>query len=438
MICITSKKSISKVGLFSLPIIASSLLQQFYTVVDSIIVGRCIGEKGIAAIGVSGSIISFLTFIIFGIGIGMTVLLSKYYGAGNQEKFGEVAETSLTCGLIFSIFISVVCFVFSKQILYLFQVKNEIFQDSKVYLCIMCIGLVFAFLYNFCNSVLLSIGNSRASFFILLYATIINIILTYILTAKLNMGVTGAAIASICSQFFSVVFGVIYIKRRNLSINFNVFKLKVDTDLLFETINYSGASAIQMLLFHGGKLIIQGIINTLEVNVIAGYSVAVQIEAFVLSALEGVATSVSKNCAADLGEGDKDKIREDFFAGIIVSFVYTLLIGTLILIFSSRIVALFVKSGNITELSSGILYLRYMAYFYLAVSIAQILQALYRSIGRMDIAIIATILQMIFRIGITFAFIKLMGVVAICYGTLMGWISMILYEGVLTYRYFKN
>ena len=438
MLYLTNKNAIRKVGLFSLPIIASSLLQQFYTVVDSIIVGRCIGEKGIAAIGVSGSIISFLTFIIFGIGIGMTVLLSKYYGANDKSKFIKVAETALISGLIFSIFICAICFIFAEPILVLFQVKSEIFRDSIVYLRIMCIGLIFAFLYNFCNSVLLSIGNSKDSFFVLLYTTIINIILTYLFTGKMNMGVTGAAVGSLCAQFFSVLFGILYIKSKNLSISFNIFKLKIDIKVLSETINYSGASAIQMLLFHGGKLFIQGIINTLEVDVIAGYSVAVQVEAFVLSALEGIATSVSKNCAADLGQNNKDKIREDFFAGVGVSFVYTLIIGTLIWIFSSDIVALFVKSGNSTKLNSAILYLKYMAYFYMAVSIAQILQALFRSIARMDVAIIATILQMVFRIGFTLMFIKESGVVAICYGTLVGWVAMILYEGVLTYRYLKK
>lgn len=425
-------------GWFALPLIGGGLLQQFYTVVDSIIIGRFCGQNGLSAVGVASSLISFLTFIISGIGIGMTVLLSKYHGAGNRKRFRETASTALVFGLAFTAVMAILCFVFAQSILILFQAPVEIMENSRWYMRIMCSGLIFAFLYNYYNAALLAIGNSKLPFLVLSVAAVNNICLTYLLGVILKWGVIGAALGSIISQFFSAVLCHLYATRKAPELVFTPGELMLDWESLKEVMSYSSISALQQFLFHGGKLAVQGAVNTLGVSTIAGYTAAVQIEAFVLSALEGLGTAVCRSSANGLGERNVKKIRSGFFAGLALSVSGTVCIGVILWFLAPQIICCFGKNGEVESLASGTVYLRYMAFFYMGVSVASILQSLFRGNGRMNVAIGATILQMIFRVGTTWAFVGRIGIVAIAFGTLIGWLTMIVYDGICAKRWFDR
>ena len=434
---LTNRNTIQTIGKFSLPIIGGNLLQQCYPVVNAIIIGRFSGTQGLSAIGVAGSIISFLTFIIFGLGIGMTVLLSKYYGTDNKKKFRHTASTALITGFSFTVLLSLSCLILASPILTLFQTPPAIFQSSLRYFQIMCLGLLFAFLYNYYNSLLLARGNSRLPFFVLSIATVINIFLTYTLAVPFSLGVTGAALASVLSQALSVLLCVLYLSRNEPQLKLKRQDLVIDLSCLRETVGYSSASALQQLLFNGGKLAIQGAVNTLGISIIAGYTSALQIEAFIMAALEGIATTVSRNCANRLGCRRESEIATLFFAGLAISLACTAVTGMFLWFTAPALMALFAKSGEAEALQSGVIYLQYMALFYLALSGPQILQALFRGIGRMDIAIYATLLQMLFRVGATYLLFHTTGVAAIAMGSPIGRLAMGLYEGITAIRYFR-
>ena len=148
--------------------------------------------------------------------------------------------------------------------------------------------------------------------------------------------------------------------------------------------------------------------------------------------------AVCRSSANGLGERNVKKIRSGFFAGLALSVSGTVCIGVILWFLAPQIICCFGKNGEVESLASGTVYLRYMAFFYMGVSVASILQSLFRGNGRMNVAIGATILQMIFRVGTTWAFVGRIGIVAIAFGTLIGWLTMIVYDGICAKRWFDR
>lgn len=434
----TDGKTVGRLCRFALPIVAGGFLQQFYTAVDALLVGHAVGNEGLAAIGVSGALISFFVFIVFGAGIGTTVLLSQYSAEGQQAHYRRVAVTSLTSGLLISVAIASFCLLFARPILSAFGAHPAILNDSMLYLRIMSVGLPFSFLYNFYNALLLSIGDARTPFFALLAATLTNIATTWLLTAVFKLGVAGAAAGSVCSQGVSFLYCYIRICNSRPALRFRVRELSIDRAALVESFRYSGATAIQKLLMHGGKVLVQGAVNLLAVNVIAGYSVAVQIENFILSAMDGVGIAMSRYCAQCVGRNDLEGAKRTFLAGMCLSLLTACVIASGIYWLSPAAVGLFVKRGAESELASGVAYLRAMSGCYLVLGFSDTLLSLLRSLGRMNRTILATVMQMTFRVGLTYLLIRRTGLMAICYGTLAGWIVISVFNGRFAWRWLKQ
>lgn len=423
---------------FSLPVIAGSVLQQLYNMMDAVIVGRFLGETSLAAVSVASPIMSLLIFFIYGIGIGMTVLFSQKYGAGDKKAYRDTANTALCGGSLFVLFLTVVFFIVSRPILLMANTPEEVLPQALAYLRIVVGGLIFTFLYDYFSAALLAVGDSRTSFYALALSSILNIFLDVLFIAVFHLGIAGAAAATVAAQCVSMLVCTWYVRKGYPILAFRLKELRMKKEELVELVRFSGASAIQQSILYCGRLLVQGAVNSLSIGVIAGYGAACRIESFVLAPLDGIASSTASFCAREAGQGHVSEIKNGFFSGIKISVVFSLIISAGIYIFSPRLVALFLKEISGDALGGGVIYLRYMAIFYGAVSLPSMLQALFRGIGRLRITVISTLLQIAVRVIMTSALIHKLGISAVCWGTLTGWFCMILYCGFHAARFFKS
>lgn len=428
------KKTIS-VLIFALPVIAGDILQQLYNTADSIIVGNYCGENALAALGVAGPIMSLVVFFIFGIGIGLTVLLSRYYGEGDKTKLREVAGTSMIAGGVFSVALGIILVFLIKPILLLLKTPEVITEDAQLYLAVVFLGLVFTFFYNFYSAAFMAIGKSYVPFLILLISSLTNVGLDILFVKSFEMGVLGAAAATVAAQAISVLFCAIWTAKRETLLFFKPRELKFKPKYLPKILSYSGASALQQTVLYIGKLMVQGGVNTLGVSVIAGYNAATKIENFILAPLNGVASAASSVMAR---EGKKEEQKTTFLGGMIISLIYSLVISAVIFAFAAYIIPLFISEPSKEMTESGVRYLTLMSAAYLYVPISTITQGMFRGTGNMKLTVASTFIQISLRVVFTYLLIEACGLDAVVYGTMIGWGVMVLFGGINAIMYFKN
>ncbi|MGI5825052.1 MAG: MATE family efflux transporter [Bacillota bacterium] len=410
---------------FALPLMASSLLQQLYNAVDSLIVGRICGETSMAAIGAANPIMNLLVFFLYGIGIGITVLLSNKLGHGDKELYRRTASSALCGGMIFTVIISLFCIIFAKGILQLTQAPDEIIPQSYNYLIPVFIGLIFTFLYNYSSSALLSLGLSKIPLYALMMSSVIHIGLDLLFVGSLSWGTLGAGISTAFSQGISALICMIYLYKTQPLLAFKPRELVIDKKCLKELIPYSSASAVQQTFLYAGKLLIQGAVNGFGVSVIAGYDAATKIEAFVLAPGDGVSSSASALCAKNMGANDKKMIKTTMKVGTSITICYDFLICVVLFTLAPKLVPLFISDISATALATGVTYLRVMAFLYFFAGINQMYQGYFRGIGKPKVTIISTVLSMTTRVGSTYLLVGKMGIIAVCLGSLLGWFAMI-------------
>lgn len=423
---------------FALPIVAGNVLQQTYQIVSSVIVGRCCGENSLAALGVSTPIVSVAVFFMIGTGVGLTVLLSKHFGEEDMEKYREVAYTARKTGIIFAVLISLIAIIFAENILVLCRTPELILAEAAFYLRIMFAGLTFTFLYNYYNSCYLSIGKSRIPFYALSIAAVINVFLSLLLIWVLDLGIMGAAVSSITAQGFSVLFCAIYARRKVEFLILPKSELAFEKKYLYEIISYSGASAIQHVIFIVGRIIIQGGVNTLGISVIAGYNAAANLESLVIAPCDSIAGAIAALIALEYGRKDYNHIIKTTVSGLRICAAYAIFAAALLFFFSPYLIPLFLSESSEVMISTGTVYLRWMILGYAILTFPEIFQAFLRGVGLIRLTLYITTLQIVTRVALTYLLIYHLGIKAVSIATTMGWIVMALFGFIALQRYRKR
>ena len=421
---------------FALPIMGGNVLQQMYNTLDSVIVGRYVGEHGLAAVGVASPIMSLLVFFLFGVGLGMTVLLAKRRGEGDLEEFRKNAASALTGGCLFCIPLTLLCLLLAEPVLLLTRTPPEVLEDAALYLRIVFCGLIFTFLYNYHSAALMAIGDSRTPFFALAISSILNVVLDVLFVGPLGMGVGGAALATVIAQGTSSALCLTYVYLRRQELSFHWRELRVDRGCLRDLVSYSSASALQQTVLYGGRLLVQGAVNPLDVSVIAGYTAGTRIESMILVPMEGVASASASFMAKHVGANDRAGVKDGFFSGLKLSAAYNVTISLAIWLLAPALLRLF-RLDSPTAEAAGVTYLRYVVVFYLLASLTQMLQSLFRGLGRLNVTIQNSVLQISLRVAVSYLLVGVLGVRAVCLGTFVGWVAMSLYSGRLAVRYFR-
>lgn len=434
-----SKGSPSKILItFSLPIVLGNIFQQLYNTTDAIIVGRFIGKNALAAVGVANPIMSIAIFFIFGICMGASVLMSGLFGAERYSELKKEVSTSLIAGIIFTLGMSIVCILLSRWALRLIGTPNDILNDADTFLKIIFGGLIFSFLYNFYSSALRAIGDSKTPLIFLVISCVLNGILCVVFITIFKWGVAGSAVATVISQGISSLLCILYVYIRIPLIRLKPNELFLDKHLLKQTIQYSWVSALQQTFLYIGRLLVQGVVNPFGTNAIAAYNSVTRVDAFVLSPGDGFAASISTYSAQNKGAGRKDRIIEGYKKGNIIITIYSAATALIVFIGAEVVMKLFVSGSEKEVISIGVEYLKIMSIFYVLSGFCNIFQGLFRGVGKLRITLIATTMQITIRVVLSYILAPHLGIVSVCYAVAVGWIFMIIYEGLACKKYFSK
>lgn len=409
--------------LFSLPLMFANLLQTFYNLADSMIVGNLIGPGALAAVGSSYSLMTFLTSIMIGLSLGSAAAFSYHYGAGRVQRLRVCLASSFVLIAAITVAIMVVVFSCLDRILAGLSVPGDVRPMMREYLWIVFWGLPAVFLYNFYSSALRSVGNSASPLLFMALSCVMNIVLDVLFVLFFSMGVSGAAWATVASQYFSAVMLVICSKRHP-ELSFSHVDVSLDRDVLGELAGLSLFTAAQQSVMNFGILLVQGLVNSFGSSVMAAFSAAVKIDGVAYLPMQdyGNAFSVfiSQNRGADRPERVEKGIRISFFAVSVAGLAVSLLVN----VFSSFLMGLFIPAtsgADIVRIGSG--YLLIEGSFYVLIGYLFLFYGYFRASGRPGVSLVLTVVSLGSRVLLAYVLssLPLLGVSGIWISIPVGW-----------------
>ena len=423
--------------LFALPMIAGNILQQFYNIADTFIVGKFLGADALAAVGSSYALMIFLTSILLGLCMGSGALLSIRFGERNEEKLKSSIFVSFFLILIVTVVINIFSFVFIDKIINFMRIPENIFKITKDYLWIIFSGIGFTFLYNFFASLLRALGNSVVPLIFLAISAITNIALDLWFVIELGWGVKGAGGATVIAQGISGV-GIAIYTYYKFSWIFSGFSKKFfSKNILKEISQYSFLTCMQQSVMNLGILMVQGLVNSFGTVIMAAFTVAVKIDSFAYMPVQDFGNSFSTFIAQNYGAGESKRIKEGIKNAVKVSTLFCVFISGVVYIFAKKLMLIFVQPNEIEIIEEGVKYLRIEGVFYWGIGCLFLLYGFFRAIEKPGVSLILTIVSLGTRVVLSYSLagIPAIGVKGIWWSIPIGWI---LADGVGFFYYLKN
>ena len=422
---------------FTIPLVLGNLFQLTYNAVDSIIVGHFVGKEALAAVGICNPISTLMILFLNGLCMGASILMGMQYGAREYDTLHRQISTTMLSGVIFSVFLTLICVIFAVPILHLMQVDPSIMVMTTQYLRIIFVGLVFTFLYNFFSSTLRALGDSNSPLYFLIISAILNIFGDLFFVVVLHAGSNGCAVSTVISEVLCCLFCIIYIQKKVPILRLGKKWMVFDSSLLKKTIAYGWASAMQQATVQLGKLGIQAIVNTMGVSVAAAFAVVNRIDDFAYTPEQNIAHAMTALMAQNKGAGKKDRMREGFRCGLVLETIYGIAVFIVCFVFARHLMMLFVKDEEV--ISHGVTYLHLISVMYILPAFTNGIQGFFRGIGDLKITLISSFINMGVRVLAAAPLVLIMhlGIEALPVSYLAGWIGMLVAELPLlikTYR----
>lgn len=347
-----------KLVVFAFPLLLANILQSFYNVVDMLVVGRIVGDTGLAAIGNASKLCYIINSICIGMTMGGAVLIAQYKGADDKKGQAESFQMLALLSLVSSLLVTIVSLATYQPLFKMLNVPADTYQDACGYMKIICCGTVFVFGYNAVCSVLKGLGDSKSPLYFVGIATIINVVLDIILVGPFGMGTAGAACATITAQGISFVISLFYLKRHKIFFSMETQrKFMFQWDKLTAILKVGLPTAIQMVVVNTAYLLVTGMLNQFGTAVSAAFNVGLQINTFAGMPCWAIGQALTAMVGQCMGAGQVKRIRKVVKISLLMNVAVTLVVVISIQIFAKPLILLF-GSTSPEVVNDGVYYLR--------------------------------------------------------------------------------
>lgn len=407
---------------FSLPMLVGNIFQQFYNMVDSIIVGNYVGKNALAAVGATASINFFYFALCNGFSTGTGVLMSQFFGMKDNKRVKDVIGNSVYVMLAMALLVSGVSLVFSRPFLRFLNTPAVIFEDALLYTRIMCGGVISVVLYNGIAAMLRALGDSKTPLFFLIIASIINVFGDLLLVLKFHMGVAGVAIATIAAQTISAVGCILYAVFTNPYFHLKKENFMPDRLLLKRCVTLGIPFGAQGSLIAVSCIALQGVINRFGEDVIAAFTATSRIEQLVQQPYNSLGMACATFTAQNLGARNIDRVKAGFrrASGIVV--VFSLAMCSVIWLFGSQIIRLFVNDAAI--ISIGARAIRITSLFFIPLGMIYVARSTMNGAGDSTFAFLNGVVEVACRVSLSMLLscLPFLGYWAVWYTTGFTWL----------------
>lgn len=420
---------------FTVPMIAGALLQQCYNIADTIIVGQCIGTQALAAVGSAYTLMVFIISILLGLSMGAGTVFSLQFGAGKHEKLRQSIFVSFIFIGIITLALNGVAFIFLDETLVWLQVPGDVEPLMRTYLLYIYGGIIFTFLYNFYAALLRAVGDSVTPLIFLSVSVVLNIALDLILIISFDMGIEGAAIATVASQAVAAAGIIVFTRLKRPELKLTRNDIVFSRSSLKEIISFSSLTCVQQSVMNFGILMVQGLVNSFGLAVMAAFAAAVKIDSFAYMPIQEFGNSFSTFVAQNFGAEKTDRIKRGIRSAFITAIIFSIAITLIVFIFAKQLMMIFIAPEEIEIINIGIQYLRIEGSFYVGIGILFLLYGYYRAIRMPEMSVVLTVLSLGIRVALSYwlSAIPGIGVSGIWWSIPIGWFIAD-FVGILYYR----
>ena len=412
---------------YALPLILGNLFQLTYNAVDSIVIGKFAGENALAAVSAANPVMTIVILGVSGVSIGASVLMSRFYGAGDEDALRREVATTIVFGAIASLVVFAVGWPLSGPVLRLMNVPDEILEMAARYLQVIFVGFLFTFQYNILAAALRSVGDSRTPVVYLALASVMNAGLDVLLVAGLRWGVVGAGVATVAAEGISALLCARHIYRKIPLLHLGLRELKIDRRLLGETVSSGAITALQQACQPIGKALIQSVMNAQGVSVIAAFNAVSRVDDFACIPEQSISSSMMTCIAQNRGAGEHARVGETLRRGMMIEAAYGVLICAAVLLVKEPVMRLFAAQDSMQMVSMGVDYLTLMAFFYILPGITNGIQGYFRGMGEMKTTLVATFIQISIRALVVAVLVPRVGLNGAAWACAIGWSAMLCY-----------
>ena len=422
---------------FCTPLILSGILQQLYNWADAFIVGNIAGEKALAAIGSTTTVINLFLTAITGFTLGLSILFAQKYGAGKENHIPKILSVfSVIIGGTF-LLVSLIGIIGAFPLLQMMNTTQDTIDMAKQYLQIILVGIPILAVYNVYAAALRGIGNSRAPFSSVLFSSIVNVILDIMFVGVWHGGVAGAAAATVISQAVMTVFIIIYGVKKYPSLRFKIQKWKPERSVLREGLHLGIPPMIQACISSLGGLILQNFMNGFGTQTVAAITTAYRVDTMILLPIINLGSGISTIVAQSYGAGKKKQTTKTVYVGTAMMLCVSLLLTWLVVEAGGDLISLFGVSPEAVEIGRN--FFRRIAAFYAVYGVAMSIRGYIEGIGDVLFSSIAGIISLISRIVFSYAFAGICGNMIIAYAEAGSWgVLLLLYVSRILWKIGKG
>ena len=413
-----------KMLLFAGPMILGNLLQQFYNIADTLVVGRFLGPDALAAVGSAYTLMTFLTSILIGMCMGSGALFSYYFGRKEEARMKSCMRLSFLLIGGATVLLNVLVMAFCHPILRLLQTPDELMEMMHSYVWIIFMGLIFVFLYNYFAYLLRAVGNSVVPLYFLGSTALLNIILDLVFVIVFRWGIAGAAAATVIAQAVSGIGLMAYTWIKEPKLRFHRRETGGEKASMGEILRFSFSSSVQQSVMNFGILMIQGLVNSFGPVVMAAFAAAVKIDSFAYMPAQEFGNAFSLFISQNHGAGRDDRVKQGMKSALRVSMAFCLTVSLLIFLFAPYLMMLFVSPGETEIIAVGVGYLRIEGAFYCGIGILFLLYGYYRGVNRPEMSLVLTVISLGTRVLLAYVLapVPWIGVYGIWSAIPIGWI----------------
>ena len=407
--------------LFALPMIAGNLLQQFYNIADTLIVGRALGANALAAVGSAYTLMTFLTSIFLGLSMGSGALFSIYQGRGDEDSLraGIAHAFALIMGV--TVLLNVAVYAFLEPILDFLRVPDAVLGGMREYLLVIFAGLIATSLYNYFSCLLRALGNSSVPLMFLAVSALANVGLDLLFVLGFDWGVAGAAWATVLAQYASGIGILVYVLAKCKRLLPKRADLRYHPRILREIFNLSSLTCLQQSVMNFGILMVQGLVNSFGATIMAAFAAAVKIDTFAYLPVQDFGNAYSTFVAQNFGAGNTARIREGTKKAFGLSAAFSIVLSGLVFAFAQPLMRVFVDASEAGVIAAGVRYLRIEGACYVGIGWLFLLYGYFRAVQKPGMSVVLTVISLGTRVALAYALAGVVGEVGIWAAIPIGW-----------------
>ncbi|WP_165004188.1 MULTISPECIES: MATE family efflux transporter [unclassified Enterococcus] len=421
--------------MFTVPLLIGNVFQQFYNMVDMIIVGQTLGKNALAAVGSTGS----LTFLIIGFAQGLTaglsIITAQRYGAKDYRGLKKSFATSVLISLVVTLILTVLSLVFIRPMLQLMQTPPEILDQAQTFISIILVGIFASVSFNLLSNVIRALGDSRTPLFFLIIAVIINVVLDLIFILYFGMGVEGAAFATVIAQISSSVLCLFYIKKKIPLLQLRKKDFKFEKEEFRVHLNVALPMAFQSSIIAVGAIVLQAALNSLGTDVVAAQAAAGRIDQFATQPMMSFGIAMATFTAQNYGAKEYGRILQGVRQTLLMSGGFSLLAGAVVIFFGHSFVQLFVSPTESKVFDLAQTYFNINGSLYWILAALFILRYTLQGLGQSKVPTIAGMMELLMRSFAAIILTGLWGYTGAAAASPLAWAGSV---AVLLYSYMRS